>query len=343
VDGLASHAFPQPPPSAASSSELFHGPGFWILVIVSFSLLSLCMHISQPLPTYFPPSLPLLPSLLQQSRLRQYQVVGRHVPTEAHPTPTVFRMKIFAPNEVVAKSRFWYFLHQMHKMKKTTGEILDINELVERNSRIVKNYAIWIKYDSRSGTHNMYREYRDLTLTGAVDQLYSEMAGRHRARFRSIQIIRTGVVAAKDTKRAHTMQYHVRYEHSWLFVLGWRREGWRGCFCCLVSYYLYICMCGVLLSSPHLSCPLTSISNHIYSPTPSLPFSNPNRTPRSSFRCPTASSDRPPRACVASTRPCDPTPTTTREPLLLPPPPPLPGDEFLVERGERSAAASMGG
>jgi large subunit ribosomal protein L18Ae len=36
------------------------------------------------------------------------------------------------------------------------------------------------------------------------------MAGRHRARFRSIQIIRTGVVAAKDAKRAHTMQYHVR-------------------------------------------------------------------------------------------------------------------------------------
>lgn len=146
---------------------------------------------------------------LQQARLRQYQVVGRHVPTEAQPNPTVFRMKIFAPNEVVAKSRFWYFLHQMHKMKKTTGEILDINELVERNSRIIKNYAIWLKYDSRSGTHNMYREYRDLTLTGAVDQLYAEMAGRHRARFRSIQIIRTGVVDAKDVKRAHTMQYHV--------------------------------------------------------------------------------------------------------------------------------------
>ncbi|EWM27710.1 60s ribosomal protein l18a [Nannochloropsis gaditana] len=148
-------------------------------------------------------------SPMVQARLRQYQVVGRHVPTEAQPNPTVFRMKIFAPNEVVAKSRFWYFLHQMHKMKKTTGEILDINELVERNSRIIKNYAIWLKYDSRSGTHNMYREYRDLTLTGAVDQLYAEMAGRHRARFRSIQIIRTGVVDAKDVKRAHTMQYHV--------------------------------------------------------------------------------------------------------------------------------------
>lgn len=44
----------------------------------------------------------------------------------------------------------------------------------------------------------------------------SEMAGRHRARFRSIQIIRTGVVAAKDCKRPHTMQYHVRFSPSYV-------------------------------------------------------------------------------------------------------------------------------
>ena len=61
---------------------------------------------------------------------------------------------------------------------------------------------------TRSGTHNMYREYRDTKLTGAVDQLYSEMAGRHRARPRSIQIIRTGVVENKaDLKRPATIQY----------------------------------------------------------------------------------------------------------------------------------------
>ncbi len=44
-------------------------------------------------------------------------------------------------------------------------------QLTEKNARIIKNYGIWLRYDSRSGTHNMYREYRDLTLTGAVDQM----------------------------------------------------------------------------------------------------------------------------------------------------------------------------
>ena len=40
----------------------------------------------------------------------EYQVVGRHLPTETDPVPRLYRMRIFALNEVVAKSRFWYFL-----------------------------------------------------------------------------------------------------------------------------------------------------------------------------------------------------------------------------------------
>lgn len=33
-------------------------------------------------------------------------------------------MRIFAPNHVVAKSRFWYFVSQLKKMKKSSGEIV---------------------------------------------------------------------------------------------------------------------------------------------------------------------------------------------------------------------------
>ena len=139
--------------------------------------------------------------------MKQYQVVGRKAPTEENPNPEAYRMIIFSPNAVIAKSKFWYYMHQFRKMKKTTGEILDVVEIVEKNRRIVKNYGIWLRYNSRSGTHNMYREFRDVSLTGAVSQLYDEMAGRHRARPRSIQIIRTSTVAAKDLKRANGMQF----------------------------------------------------------------------------------------------------------------------------------------
>lgn len=61
--------------------------------------------------------------------MRLYQVVGRKSPTASDENPPAYRMKLFAPNEVMAKSRFWYFMHQMRKMKKTTGEILDVNEV----------------------------------------------------------------------------------------------------------------------------------------------------------------------------------------------------------------------
>lgn len=54
----------------------------------------------------------------------------------------------------------------------------------------------------------MYREYRDTSLNAAIDTLYNDMAGRHRSRNKSIQIIRTATVAAKDCKRVSTTQFH---------------------------------------------------------------------------------------------------------------------------------------
>jgi large subunit ribosomal protein L18Ae len=84
----------------------------------------------------------------------------------------------------------------MHKLKKSTGEVLAVNEVRERNINIVKNYGVLIRYNSRSGTHNMYKEYRDVSLCGAVEQMYAELAGRHRARFGSIHIVDTRIVPA---------------------------------------------------------------------------------------------------------------------------------------------------
>ena len=49
--------------------------------------------------------------------------------TDTDENPSAYRMKIFAANEINAMSRFWYFMHQIRKMKKTTGEILDVNEV----------------------------------------------------------------------------------------------------------------------------------------------------------------------------------------------------------------------
>ncbi|GAO46757.1 hypothetical protein G7K_0979-t1 [Saitoella complicata NRRL Y-17804] len=57
----------------------------------------------------------------------QYQVIGRKLPSEAEPTPKLFRMRLFAPNRVVAESRFWYFIKKVYKLKKAAGEIVTVN------------------------------------------------------------------------------------------------------------------------------------------------------------------------------------------------------------------------
>lgn len=40
-------------------------------------------------------------------KYHQYQVVGRHLPSEREPEPTIFRMKLWATDAVRAKSKFW--------------------------------------------------------------------------------------------------------------------------------------------------------------------------------------------------------------------------------------------
>jgi hypothetical protein len=67
--------------------------------------------------------------ILVTARLKEYQVIGRHLPTDTNPSPALYRMRIFALNEVVAKSRYWYFLRGLKKVKKATGEIVTINEV----------------------------------------------------------------------------------------------------------------------------------------------------------------------------------------------------------------------
>lgn len=54
----------------------------------------------------------------------------------------------------------------------------------------------------------MYREYRDVTVAGAVTQAYRDMGARHRAQADRIQIIKVQRVKAGDTRRPGVKQFH---------------------------------------------------------------------------------------------------------------------------------------
>jgi large subunit ribosomal protein L18Ae len=139
-------------------------------------------------------------------QLRQYVVCGRLLPTKNNPVPKIYRMTIFAPNSVIAESRFWYFTSKLRRVKHANGEILHSSIVHEKKPGTIKNYGFWIRYTSRTNIHNMYKEFRDTTLEGAARQLFDDMAARHRAHRNSIQIIRSVVVKSADLKRPHTRQ-----------------------------------------------------------------------------------------------------------------------------------------
>merc|ERR1719506_975384 len=136
--------------------------------------------------------------------VRQYWVVGRQTPSEANADPTCYRIRVFAKNTVLARSRFWYEMKRQNKVRKCQGEIVSVSEIFERKSSAIKNYGIVLKYLTRTGVVNMYKEYRGNTLCGAVAQMYSEMAGRHSARADSIHIIKTTVREDHQVLREQT-------------------------------------------------------------------------------------------------------------------------------------------
>ena len=97
------------------------------------------------------------------------------------------------------------------KFSNTYQITLKINE---KRPLKAKNFGIWIRYDSRSGTHNMYKEFRELTRTDAVESLYQDMAARHRARFGSIHVCHSRIPSADYAVKILLTIYLVIYRFS---------------------------------------------------------------------------------------------------------------------------------
>merc|ERR1719310_1422400 len=100
--------------------------------------------------------------------LKQYYIVGRRLPSEKVPEPTLYRLRIFAPTEVHARSKFWYHMKRQHKVRRIQGEIVSTSEIYEKKATSLKNYGIFLRYDTRTCTVNMYKEYRDTSLCEAT-------------------------------------------------------------------------------------------------------------------------------------------------------------------------------
>ncbi|EAT37135.1 AAEL010830-PA, partial [Aedes aegypti] len=110
--------------------------------------------------------------------------------------PPLFKKNILAPNQIVTKCRFWYFLWQQRKLEETTGEIVSVKRIMVKTPVLVMKFDICLRNDFGSETHKV------------ITQCYSDTVSRHRTRAHSIQIIKVESVKASMTRRVHHKQFH---------------------------------------------------------------------------------------------------------------------------------------
>lgn len=147
--------------------------------------------------------------------MKHFEVTGRTLPSRVNKSPKVYTMSVFAPNHVVARSKFFRLLTlrtkakpaSLLKVKGTRAEVLSIRRKGEKKPCQVKNFAIAIRARSATGIMNMTKEIRDVTLCGAVSQMFREMASRHRIGYFGIDIVSTAVRSAKEVKRPIIKQF----------------------------------------------------------------------------------------------------------------------------------------
>ena len=133
-------------------------------------------------------------------RGRQFMIYGRALPTEKKPDPKVCVAKVFAKNEAFARSKFWRLNLKDHSIKRTHGEILKIQEIHEKPTSVARNFGIFLKYRSRSGIHNLFKEFRDVSLRGAVSQMYNEMGGNYKVNSEKVTVINTVELKSDDLR-----------------------------------------------------------------------------------------------------------------------------------------------
>ena len=159
-------------------------------------------------------------------KVKQYLLVGRAKPSEKEHEPKVYRMRVFAPNTVVAKSRFWTLMRKQKKIKHSGGELITIQEVppILLSPRCTKlRTSVSGSTEWSSGT-SLARATTTCTGSSATPAFAApsarcvllhasfidmDMAGRHRARAETIHVIRTAVIPQDKLRRQETKTYSV--------------------------------------------------------------------------------------------------------------------------------------
>lgn len=141
------------------------------------------------------------------TNVKEFKIHGSKLPTDKEPSPQIFVSTIFAPNSVVAESKFFKLMNKQYKIKATKGVVLKCEEVSQDNDFVLKNYGIKFVYRSRTGLLNGYREIRHVNRVLAVSSFYNEFGSKHKLRNDEFFIIEVNQIADEDVTKERVLSY----------------------------------------------------------------------------------------------------------------------------------------
>ena len=139
--------------------------------------------------------------------LKEYCIYGSKIPTEALPSPTIYKSNLFARNSVIAKSLFAKLMNKQYKLKASQMVVLKCEEVEQDKDFKVKNYRIDFVYRTRTGMHNAYKEIRHINKVNAVSTMHQEFGSRHKLKASDMSIISVKEITAEEATKPKCLTY----------------------------------------------------------------------------------------------------------------------------------------
>lgn len=142
-----------------------------------------------------------------KNNITEFRIHGCKKPSQKEPHPQLFSSIVFAPNSVVAQSKFFKMTTKQYKIKPTNGVIAKIEEVEQDNDFVVKNYGIKFTYRTRTGLCNAYKEIRHINRVLAVESLYNEFGSKHKLNQNEFYIIEVKQLADEEVTKSKVLSY----------------------------------------------------------------------------------------------------------------------------------------
>lgn len=141
---------------------------------------------------------------MREIDMKEFEICARHKDFVDGP---IYKMAVFAKNDVVAKSRLFRVLSKTQKVKRASAEVVSVKELVDDRMLLARSYGVWIRVYSNNNPKNMYKEFRETSRARAAAACFAEMERLYKLSYFEVDIVQMAELTEETAKREEIKQY----------------------------------------------------------------------------------------------------------------------------------------